>query len=53
VSGGRALSGPAGRAIALPYTPYRYKGERRKGRGRKGLGIGRGRKGRKGKDVKG
>jgi len=35
--------GPAGGAIALPRPPSHYIGE---GRGRKWLGIGRGRKGR-------
>jgi len=40
-------------AIALPRPFSRYKGERREGRVRKGLGIGRrGRKGSEGKDVK-
>jgi len=37
---------------SAPQTTSRYKGGR-KGRERKGLGIGRGRKGRGGKDVKG
>jgi len=50
--GDQALSGPAGGATALPRPSSRYKGEGRE-RGRKGLGIGSGRKGREGKDVNG
>jgi len=41
----------AGEAIALPRPSSRYKGER-KGRGRKGLEIGKEKEG-EGKDVKG
>jgi len=47
--GGRAPLGPAGGAIALPRPPSRYEADGREGR----LGIGTGRKGREGKDVKG
>jgi len=44
----------AGGTIALPQTPSRYKGEGREEKGRKkGLGMGRWRKGREGKEVKG
>jgi len=48
--GGRALLGRAGGAIALPKPYSRYQGERRDGRGRKGLGIGMERKGREGRE---
>jgi len=51
--GGRALPGPAGALYRSPQTPYRYKDEGRDGRRRKGLGIGRGEKGRKGNDANG
>jgi len=40
-------------AIALPRPPSRYKAEGREGMGRKGLGIGRWRKGKGGRDGKG
>jgi len=53
VFGGRSPPGPAGGAIVLPRPPSRYKKEGRKGRGRKWLGLGIGRNGREGKDVKG
>ena len=37
--GGRALSGPAEEAIALPRLPRRYKGEGKEGMRRKELRI--------------
>ena len=46
--GGRALPGPAGGAIALPQTASPYTGGMDEN-GRKGLGIGRWRKGEKGR----
>jgi len=52
--GGRAPLGPAGGAIALSEPSRRYKGEGRKSKGRKRLGIvRRGRKEGEEKDVKG
>jgi len=44
---------PLGELQRSPRPPSRYKGEGREGRERKRLEIGKGRKGRGGKDVKG
>jgi len=44
---------PLGELKRFLIPTSRYKGERMEGRGRKEIGIGRDRKGREGKDVKG
>ena len=40
-------------SYSAPQTPSHYKGKGSEGSGRKGLGMGMGRKWREGKDVKG
>jgi len=51
--GGRAPPGPAGGAIALPRPLSRYEREGRERSGKKGLGMGRRKKGKQRKGVKG